>query len=889
MASTLQLIYNVEDPLQQGLLDTFLGTVQAVTPEFVRGDRTLAVTIRPVVPSLTPRPWDDDFATGDTFRFAIGNADQPPTGGTFSLNVNGTTTGLTALAYNISAATLQTALSAASVTAGFGTLTVENPATGVYVSTWTTPNTPVPAIVASSINLTPYSEIVVSVIKDGDETPQTYAQQVISLRQQNVVFSEPATLLPAAGVTRTYDQTATSVNNSIVRISFDAPGTYAGLYTINAIAGGYNASCGQAGPLMTVDQLGLVLANHPAIFYQDDTNANNVAVTKDGEDFIVEFIGDLAGSALVKTINDATVANPTELTTSENHAYRTGDSITITGSTGITPSINGTHTITVTAANKFTIPVNVTVASGESATTFNNTESTLTVSDVSLLSPKGVTGVIDLNTYNLATAFWATTQDELTFTMSIERQRASGEIRTGLLIPVTIKRDIIDVTSLVPVTFPGTITAQDLRQDNTLFVDLVYGNNTTAEREYLSLPYAGLLTASAAASSGDLIVLRPASYTVSENMGADGVNWYLPAGTTVSASGDLESGIFDDSANGLNAPFSFTVDGAAVISYESTGETTPFVHAINITNASSEVVIRCKKVIGDTNDDGSDSSGAVAVLDGSLELTCEEVVSTGKGYCVYWENGDMSVKAHKIIGAQNGAVSSVTNATPTGKFWVEALEITSSASSVINTAGNQTAARVWVNAQEVSAASGFHALDIIGSEKIYVTAQKISNTGAESAVLVASGEAWLKVDKITADDTMLELTGGTSWIDLQELEVGSATAAYCIICSGGTHVIKGARFTGGASSLGINVTGGTLTLIDCYINTAANASARPITKSGGTLILQNCTLVAEATQDSIEASTAQNVKVYGTSVANKAKDANVTIQVGTLTVSTDVF
>jgi len=510
----------------------------------------------------------------------------------------------------------------------------------------------------------------------------------------------------------------------------------------------------------------------------------------------------------------------------------------------------------------------------------------LAESNNTLQVPVGLTAVATVSTAGADSILGG--EDSANITLEVEVREASGQPNTAAQATTKLLKDLLVNTPGQATGNEDWVSAGDLKQDNTIFVDLVYGSNVSGEREYLSRPYASPLTASSEASSGDLIVLRTATYTVSENMGADGVNWYLPAGTTVSASGDLESGIFDDSANGLNAPFSFTVDGAGVISYESTGETTPFVHAINITNASSEVVIRCKKVIGDTNDDGSDSSGAVAVLDGSLELTCEEVVSTGKGYCVYWENGDMSVKAHKIIGAQNGAVSSVTNATPTGKFWVEALEITSSASSVINTAGNQTAARVWVNAQEVLAASGFHALDIIGSEKIYVTAQKISNTGAESAVLVATGELWLKVDKITADDTMLELTGGTSWIDLQELEVGSATAAYCIVCSGGTHVIKGARFTGGASSLGINVTGGTLTLIDCYINTAANASARPITKSGGTLILQNCALVAESTQDSIEASTAQNVKVYGTSVANKAKDANVTIQVGTLTVSTDV-
>lgn len=464
MPSRLQLIYVVNDPEQSLLLEDFLQVTPMPVPEFVRGDKTIAIEVRPVIVSETAdqiggRPWDDDWASGDIFRVGIGRPDEPPTGGTFHLELNGNDTGLTLLAYNITEANLQTALNAVSVSEGYGALTVDNPATGVYVVTWSTAGAAVPEIDAFATNLTPFSQVNVSVIYDGDETPTTYPQQVISLRQQLVAYSLPATLLPAAGVTRTYDQTATSSQNTIARISFDADGTYGGLYSINLIAGGISAACGQAGPLMTPEELGLVLANHPAIHYQTTDEANNVIVTMDGADFLVEFTGTLAGDTLVKSINDATVANPTVLQTSAAHGYRTGDSVTITNSAGITPSLDGTHTITVIDSTHFSIPVNVTVASGESATVFNNTETTLTVADVSLLAPTGVTGTIDLNTFNLANAFWATDDDEIEFTLSIERERASGEIRTGLLGPVTLKRDIIDVTSLVPVNIPGNLTA----------------------------------------------------------------------------------------------------------------------------------------------------------------------------------------------------------------------------------------------------------------------------------------------------------------------------------------------------------------------------------------------------------------------------------------------
>lgn len=59
-------------------------------------------------------------------------------------------------------------------------------------------------------------------------------------------------------------------------------------------------------------------------------------------------------------ITAATNANPVEFTTTSAHSYSTGKVLTLSGFTGSWVSANGTFTITVTAANKFTIPVNST-------------------------------------------------------------------------------------------------------------------------------------------------------------------------------------------------------------------------------------------------------------------------------------------------------------------------------------------------------------------------------------------------------------------------------------------------------------------------------------------------------------------------------------------------
>lgn len=65
------------------------------------------------------------------------------------------------------------------------------------------------------------------------------------------------------------------------------------------------------------------------------------------------------------TITSSSVANPTVITTSAPHGLRSfamgGDTTTIAGHAGSTPSINGVHEVTVLSATTFTIPVAVTV------------------------------------------------------------------------------------------------------------------------------------------------------------------------------------------------------------------------------------------------------------------------------------------------------------------------------------------------------------------------------------------------------------------------------------------------------------------------------------------------------------------------------------------------
>lgn len=60
-------------------------------------------------------------------------------------------------------------------------------------------------------------------------------------------------------------------------------------------------------------------------------------------------------------IVSSSVANPTVITTLTPHGLSTGASVTISGHSGSTPSINGTQTVTTLSNTTFSIPVNVTV------------------------------------------------------------------------------------------------------------------------------------------------------------------------------------------------------------------------------------------------------------------------------------------------------------------------------------------------------------------------------------------------------------------------------------------------------------------------------------------------------------------------------------------------
>ena len=290
----LDLIINTADPQQRGLVASILSGGISPFPNFTRNDASVAITLQPVKPSTTDtRSFDVDYTAGDTYQVSIGDADEAPTAGTFALEIDGVTTDLTSLDFDVSAEDLEDPLSAASVAGGNPAVTVTLLSAGVYQVDGATDGV-LPTITATATNLIPVCSAVVTVIAQG--TVSTKGQQIIALVQQPAAYATPSTALPAASVTASTEQAASSSANKIVRIAF-AAGTYGGLYSITATANSVTAICGSVSPVASVGELSEVLGNHPQLRYNNPSAPNNFTVSTDGAAYLVEFNGNLIGPA----------------------------------------------------------------------------------------------------------------------------------------------------------------------------------------------------------------------------------------------------------------------------------------------------------------------------------------------------------------------------------------------------------------------------------------------------------------------------------------------------------------------------------------------------------------------------------------------------------------
>lgn len=394
-------------------------------------------------------------------------------------------------------------------------------------------------------------------------------------------------------------------------------------------------------------------------------------------------------------------------------------------------------------------------------------------------------------------------------------------------------------------------------------------------------PFATLPAANAVASAGDVVRVSPGSYTnVPTTLAKNNVAMDFAPQTTVTSA---DRAIFDDG----NVAMNIIVTGYG--DFSSSEVSGGGAGVINMRHASSSIDFTARKIeVTATNETGN-----VAVYgSGSVKVRADLIASYTNDYCVWWVSGEWHIDARIISSTSEGSSPVFLQGGSGQNCWINANEISGTGGvGAVTMESSSSLARAWVVAKQIRTFGGTGGNAAVSSRRgrLYVQGQKILATGGAAFCNTSNNGAqlYLTFQKVEFDETNT-LTTGSSWIEIGELLNSTVPNGPCIEVSGGTHHIRGMTFTAAATGLGILVSGGTLFLDNCVINTAANSSTNPITKSGGFLICRNCTFIAEATRDSISATTAQTVSLSGC-WSNKALDADVTNNIaGGFTVDADL-
>lgn len=228
--SAEQLIINVKDPEKSGLLDSFFSERPSPQGIYFRGDKN-RLSVYPVRPAYGSAVlfWLPQAVTTSQLSLGVGDADLPAEGGDFALAYDGDDDDLTVLAYNISAANLQTALNAnAAIAAIPDTVAVTLLATGVYQVAFQAVGAR-ELLTGDPEGLAPECNIFVSRLQTGDA--DTREIQIIQIIQRPYVYVTSWTATGGASAIVT-ELRAGSVSAKAMFSVELSPLPYAGSFTV---------------------------------------------------------------------------------------------------------------------------------------------------------------------------------------------------------------------------------------------------------------------------------------------------------------------------------------------------------------------------------------------------------------------------------------------------------------------------------------------------------------------------------------------------------------------------------------------------------------------------------------------------------------------------------
>jgi hypothetical protein len=385
---------------------------------------------------------------------------------------------------------------------------------------------------------------------------------------------------------------------------------------------------------------------------------------------------------------------------------------------------------------------------------------------------------------------------------------------------------------------------------NTVFVDGVFGNDTTGTRQNEDQPFLTLGAAKNAALSGDTIIVRPGTYN-ERNLLKNGVNWHFIVGAIVSYNGSSAGYIFDDSSTGSNGAVTSTISGEG--RFLSASSANAATGVLQITNPSTVINFAGEYAYATNSSTGSPTT--MMLIEGSISARIRKIellTNAQNTAAVTWQGGSAFIEADEVTAGGPGlgasyCIWSIPPSIPSGQFYVNARLIQNLLSSgvCIYTQGNSTQ-RTWVTANQILCTNGPSIIALSGftyvtAEKIlgqitaytplnarlYVTAQKLSpSTLAQSLIDInANSMKYVTLNINQIEDTgltgipLITLQGATNKVQINNADIRRTTTGDAIR-SGCNLTLTGCSIQGVTSGFDLNQTAGTMTVLGCRYNLA---------------------------------------------------------------------
>lgn len=297
----LTLIIDVQN---RRLVRSFTSSIQSAIPSLFQGD-TLDCFLRFVQPTgNTAAPYEDiDYSLADV-KVGIGSIGAGPTAGTFTLTDPDVPQTTAAIAYNASAAVVQTAVRAA-LTTNWSLVVVTGPDGGPWTFT-NGANGAHAALQGGSGLLTPLSSVVVSTLQDG--TVGLPEIQYVVLSRNPIAFQDSWTPYAGPTVSITEVQDGGASQNEVQLVTLNNQ-PYSGSVVLTFDNG---ATSGSSTPILATaaaTDVQSALEANPAI------GSGNVSVAGNaGGPWTVTFIGDLELASYDLMTESNTLVGPLALT-----------------------------------------------------------------------------------------------------------------------------------------------------------------------------------------------------------------------------------------------------------------------------------------------------------------------------------------------------------------------------------------------------------------------------------------------------------------------------------------------------------------------------------------------------------------------------------------------